>query len=126
MTAQLNRRRFERFALSPMYTEVKVQRINDGRMAELAGYAYDISEGGLRVELDQRLQTGEHVNVTLSFPGAADGDDAVQLACEAVWVNDELDDPIMPRMALRIMKYLGDSSHSRLLQFIGSGVARAA
>ncbi len=111
-----------------MYTEVIVQRIAAGRMAELTGHAYDISEGGLRVELDGRLEIGEHVNLTLILPGYSDHDldGVIHLGCETVWLNDEIDDPIMPRTALRIVKYLSDDSRDRLLRFLGSRLAGRA
>jgi hypothetical protein len=126
---KLNRRAFDRFKLQPMYTDARVGRICGGRMDEVQGYACDISEGGIRLELDEPLEIGECINVTLLLPGCGSDEEAsrIHLACEVVWRSDELDDPIMPRIAARITKYLGDDSRRRLLQFIGSGLcARAA
>ncbi|MGI9013852.1 MAG: PilZ domain-containing protein [Phycisphaerales bacterium] len=124
--ATLNRRQFERFSVAPMYTEVKVQRIDDGRMSELSGYAYDLSEGGLRIELEDRLDIGEHVNVSLRLPGEAENDPQIHLACEMVWINDEDDDPVMPRMALRVLRYLSDDSRRRLIGYLSRGAAGRA
>lgn len=126
--AMIDRRRHERFALPPMCNEVRVQRIRSGRMELLTGSAYDVSEGGLRIELDDRLEPGEHVNATLVLPGT--GDDAhpreVYLACDVKWVNPEDDDPAMPRMALGIVRFLDETSRARLLTFLGARPALRA
>jgi len=128
-TAPVDRRRFERFTLQPMLTTVIVRRVREGRMQELRGHAYDISEGGLRIELDERLDVGEPVNVEVSLPGANPFDNCrtILAACEVVWVNDELDDPAAPRMALRIVHFHGDGSRERLLRYFGTrALPRAA
>jgi len=117
----IERRQFDRFALQPMYTRVTVQRISSGRMEEHEGYAYDISEGGLRIELDERLDRGEHVNIAIELPGGGADPTIIRAACCVVWVNDEVDDPAMPRMALRIEKYFDAASRTRLIRFLGSG-----
>lgn len=122
VAAAIDRRQFDRFALQPMYTRVLVQRIVDGRMEEHEGFAYDVSEGGIRVELDERLDRGEHVNVTLELPGSS-GHLTIQAACQVVWVTDEIDDPAMPRLALRIIKYFDAESRAGFVRFLGSGYA---
>ena len=116
----IDRRQFDRFALQPMYTRVVVQRVAGGRMEEYEGYAYDISEGGMRIELDERLERGERVNVTLELPGGCEPL-PIRSACRVAWVNDEMDDPAMPRMALRVIKYFDQESRGRLIRLLGSG-----
>lgn len=127
-TKQYDRRQFERFALEAAYSPITVNRISDGKMMELTGFVYDISEGGLRIELDERLQLGEHVNVEFVPPmvNLDDNCTVIRAACEVVWINDEIDDPAMPRMALSITKYQDHQGRNSLIQFLGSGHARRA
>lgn len=126
--AMIDRRRHERFALHAACNEVRVQRIREGRMELLTGSAYDVSEGGLRIELDDRLEPGEHVNVTLQLPGtgSAAHPREVSLACEVKWVNPDDDDPAMPRMALGIVRFLDEASRARLFTFLGTRPALRA
>jgi len=125
---KLNRRHFERFAVQPMYSEIAVDRVLEGRMRRVEGHVYDVSEGGLRVELDERLDVGEHVNVSFVLPGQSrdDADAAIHAACQVVWVNDDLDDPAAARHALRVTAYQGERSRQRLLHCLSSGSFRRA
>lgn len=59
-------RQHDRLRLPTGYTAVHVKR--HGRA--LHGHAYDISMSGVRIELDQPLHFGEHVDLDLELPGA--------------------------------------------------------
>ncbi len=118
----INRRAHERFTVPPMYSHVKAS-LAGAQGPAMHGHAYDISECGVRIELDEPVHVGERLSVSIGLPGTGD------IACigAVVWINDELDDPGPRRLALRITEFAGDRDRHRLMQYIGSGrLARAA
>lgn len=116
------RRQFERFSLPAMFTTVHVTRVVDGAMCVLDGHAYDISAGGIRVELDDRLELGEMVNVELTLPlHLADEPSHVTFLGRAVWSNDTDDDPGPVRSAIEIFRFFDQEGRDRLLALLGSG-----
>lgn len=117
-----DRRRFERFALPAMYTTVRVHCVRDGRMTCLEGHAYDVSAGGMRVELDETLVPGEPVSVEITLPLHLTGDDgAIQTLGRAAWSNDSEDDPGPVRSAIEITRFVDAADRDRLLTILGSG-----
>jgi hypothetical protein len=124
----MNRRAFERFSLPPMLSPITVQRVRDGKMETLTGHAYDISEGGMRIEVDEPVAPGERLNITFVLPGFAEGDAAgtVCAACEVVWLTDAEDDPAFLRAGVRIVQYLDGASAQRMLNCFGGRWLRRA
>lgn len=118
-----NRRLHERFALQAMYTAVEATRAAAPADDPLTGHAYDISEGGARIELDEPLPEGEAVRLRFTLPGL---DRAVDARGHVVWVNPEDDDPGPRRMAMRFSDFAASSDRDRLLRFLGGGVRRVA
>ena len=119
----IDRRACERFTLMPMYTSVQAKRLADDATEELPGHAYDISEAGVRIELDQALEPGESITIDLTLPGATS---TIAASADVVWVNDAIDDPGPRRMALRFTNFRSDEDHDRLRRYLGSGVMRRA
>ncbi len=119
----IDRRACERFTLMPMYTSVAATRLADDAAAEIAGHAYDISEGGARIELDQALEPGEAIAIDITLPGATS---TVAASADVVWVNDAIDDPGPRRMALRFSNFRSHEDRDRLRRYLGSGVGRRA
>jgi hypothetical protein len=118
-----NLRQHERFALAAMYTSVEAHRSAQPAAEGLAGHAYDISESGVRLELDEPLPTGESVDLRLSLPGEHN---AVSVVGDVVWVNDAEDDPGPRRMALRFTSFAHEDDRDRLVRFLGRGCPRVA
>ena len=118
-----NRRQHERFALPAMYTSVEARRGASPVEERLTGHAYDISEGGVRVELDEPLLAGANLNLRLSLPGEQH---AVCVTGDVVWVNDTEDDPGPRRMALRFTSFPQQADRDRLVRFLGHGCPRVA
>ena len=119
----IERRRNERFALAPMYTDVTVQTVSDLQFRTLEGHAYDISQCGVRIELDEPLEIGDRVGVHLGLPGE---DVEVHAAADVVWRYESDDDPGPRRMALHFHDFLSTADRDRLIRFLGSGVQRVA
>ncbi len=112
MSQPQNRRAHVRHPLSPMYAPVTIQVVDGFKIHRYGGHAYDVSEGGVRIELDEPLVVGQPVAVLLDLPGMIQ---TVFAHAEVVWVNDELDDPGPRRMALRFTAFSSSSDHRRLL-----------
>ena len=70
-SAFVNRRRFERFSLRPMYTAVSLRRRSDDASSRLDGHAYDIGEGGVNVEIDEPIVAGEPIEIEIELPGCS-------------------------------------------------------
>lgn len=118
---RFNRREHERFRLSPMYTSVGVEP--KPRARKMFGHAYDISESGVRVELDEALSVGDIVTVQLELPSERHG-----ISSEACvrWVNDAQDDPGPRRMALQFTRFRSPLDQQRLRNYLGCGLLRLA
>ena len=122
-TKSIDRRTHQRFTLMPMYTTVEARRLVADVDQALLGHAYDISETGVRIELDEALEPGESIAVHLTLPGATS---SVAASADVVWVNDEMDDPGPRRMALRFTKFRSDQDHDCLLRYLGGALVRRA
>ena len=123
MTQLENRRAHPRHTLTPMYAPVTIQVIDGFKISRLGGHAYDVSEGGVRIELDVPLAVGQPVAVLLDLPGMTR---TVFARAEVVWVNDEMDDPGPRRMALRFSAFSSTDDRLRLLAHLGELDARRA
>lgn len=119
-----NRRRFERFSLPVGYTAVTVQRSSADAATILTGHAYDISESGVRFELDEALDEGENVAASIMLPCE---NSAVLVNARVVWLNDSMDDPGPRRMALDFESFASVGDRTRLVNYLSrSHLARAA
>lgn len=129
-TNSVNRRKFERFVVSPMYTEVKVCALDEHRPTFM-GHAYDVSEGGVQFELDRAIETGTQVAMELTFPGGAygthgdEGGNTVVVIGNVVWADDSEPGPV--RMAIAITRFAKDVDRERLIRQLSTQrVKRAA
>jgi hypothetical protein len=97
----MDRRNAERFRLETALVRVVVgaHGTSPDTKGFFEGHAYDISEGGLRVELDAPLPVGTPVDVELHFPGLGA---PVRLVGSVARLFDEIDDPGPRRMGLDV------------------------
>lgn len=119
-----NRRRHVRVRLQPMYSWVEVKPQHGG---EYTGHAYDISESGVRIELDEPLSVGAKVELAIGLPGqspANAGEPSIRAAADVVWVNDHDDDPGPRRMALAFEAFTTESDRHSLMRYISAGTQR--
>jgi hypothetical protein len=127
----VNRRRFERFSLRPMYTSVSLRK--QGGTAAVAGHAYDIGEGGVSVEVDEALVPGERVAVEIDLPGCSR---VIAAEGEVVRLEDEfgpltVDRSLVPigpaRVAVRFDRFGNGQDLPALRRYLGEGwLQRAA
>jgi hypothetical protein len=127
----VNRRKFERFVLRPMYTPVAARTL-DREDFVFEGHAYDVSEGGIQFELDHPIAPGTPVALQITLPTGPNGhtDDigpgrSVFVMGNVVWIDDSEPGPV--RHALAITRFVRLGDRERLIKQLTSGrFARAA
>ncbi len=126
MRQRLNRRRFERFATSPMYTPLAVRlAVAGGRVHE--GHAYDISEGGVRFELDDPIAPGTPIEITITLPGATPRRDRSFAATgQVVWSRRDPDEPGPTQMAAVFTRFAAADRARLVERLAGRRGSRAA
>ncbi len=117
------RREHERIRVQPMYTAVTACPSDRGNDLRLEGHVYDISKGGVRIELDEALDPGEMVALQLVLPGAPS---VVEASASVVWVHDEYDDPGPRRMALQFTGFPNNQHRDSLGDYIDREGGRCA
>lgn len=122
-TPVTERRRHERHRLEPMYTAVSIQRVEGMVVQTMEGHAYDISLGGARIELDEPMNAGDRVALSLRLPGELT---CVYVCGRVIWVNDDDDDPGPRRLAVQFTRFLTDDDRTRLLRYMSATSTRRA
>lgn len=124
-SAFVNRRRFERFSLRPMYTAVSVRRHADAASSRLDGHAYDIGEGGVNIEVDEPLVAGEPVEIEIDLPGCSR---RIAAHGRIVRCEDDPHDVLGPcRLAVKFEGFESDLDLPALRRYLGEGwLMRAA
>jgi hypothetical protein len=118
-----NRRLHTRFTLPAMYAPVAV-RLMDDEQFTFTGHAYDISEGGLRFELDRGIDAGTQVAVQVTLPGEVKPEDgpsrSVFAFANIVRLQDD-DEPGPVRMAAVFSRFAREADRQRLVKQLESG-----
>jgi hypothetical protein len=122
-----NRRTHERVSVAPMYTHVGVNV--PGTAEVLEGHSYDVSEGGVQIELDEVIEPGTQVGLELVLPltgrlRLADEDRIVQVIGNVVWVDDTEPGPV--RLAVAFTRFANEAHRARLVEQIAPRKLRAA
>lgn len=125
MIAGKDRRRFARFALPSMYTQVEARAL-DAENFEWKGHAYDISEGGMRFELDRPIEPGSQIAVRLQLPGAESlkitDRRPVYAFANVVWIEeDDVEQGGPIRMACVFTRFVMPGDEERLRRRLRSG-----
>lgn len=125
MFAGRDRRKHPRYVLPSMYTEIAVRPIEEETF-RFAGHAYDISEGGMRFEIDDALEPGSSAAIRIQLPGAQWMRPAdrrpVYVMANIVWVEqDDLDHPGPVRMACVFRTFVQEGDRERLMRRLMSG-----
>ncbi len=119
MKQRIERRAFERFATAPMYTTISARTLEEQNFTR-HGHAYDISEGGVRFELDEPIEPGTAVAVQISLPAAAfeAGDIGPGRAIFVVGnvVRCDIDEPGPCKLAVAFSRFARSGDRDRLLR----------
>lgn len=119
----VNRRRFERFRLQPMYTPISLCRLDNQRVLE--GHSYDISEGGVQFELDEPIESGTPVAIEIALPRPGRRPTTIEVLGNVVWTDESEPGPV--RMAVEIKSFALPEDRDSLRQYVAIGrIARAA
>lgn len=124
----INRRQFPRFQLEAMYTPIAV-RLLDSEIFTIEGHAYDISEGGIRFELDRAVAPGTRIAMQITLPNHDISEPgpgrSVFVFANVVWLEDE-DEPGPVRMAAVFTHFARANDKDRLIRQFATGRYRAA
>ena len=124
----INRRRHARFQLEPMYTPVAVRTL-DKEVFDIEGHAYDISEGGIRFELDRAVPPGTKIAMQITLPNLDSREigpgRSIFVFANVIWIEDE-DEPGPVRTAAVFTHFARAGDRERLLRQFASGRFRAA
>ena len=119
----IERRTSPRVQLSPMHSPVTIQHVEDLSLSNLEGHAYDISETGVRLEIDIPVEVGSTLALNMGLPGQTTD---MFVAGKVVWINDEEDDPGPRRLAMRFTDFLSNGDKTRLTTFLDNETERIA
>lgn len=120
-----DRRRHQRYLLPSMYTTVEARPLDRDEF-EWKGHAYDISEGGMRFELDHPIEPGTRIALRIGLPGAEHlrltERRPVYVFANVVWLEeDDLDQPGPVRMACVFGRFVVPGDRERLVRRLASG-----
>ncbi|HBS28646.1 MAG TPA: hypothetical protein DEB06_04145 [Phycisphaerales bacterium] len=120
-----DRRRHPRYLLPSSYTAVEARPM-DSESFDWKGHAYDISEGGMRFELDHPVEPGTRIAVRIQLPGAEflrlTERRPVYVFANVVWIEeDDLDQPGPVRMACVFHRFVMPGDKERLCKRLASG-----
>lgn len=101
-----------------MYSHVAVTLPGGERML---GHSYDVSEGGVQIELDDVIEPGTAVEIELVLPYTgmlrlADDDRVVRVTGNIVWADDSEPGPV--RLAVAFSRFASAEDRTRLLEQI--------
>ena len=112
-----------RLKLPAMYTFVRVKPKGHQRYC-WSGHVCDISESGMRFELDSPLEPGSHVQVRVMLPGVKHI--IIQATGRIVRLHDDIDERGPMRMAMLFDTFNRKGDHQRLAQYLSHAQRRAA
>lgn len=119
------RRAHTRFLLPSMYTNIAVRPLDQEEFT-WEGHAYDISQGGMRFEIDHPIAPGTTVALRIELPGSASLKASERRPVYAfgnvVWIEeDDLDQAGPVRMACVFKRFVQPGDQERLLTRLKSG-----
>ena len=112
-----------RITLPAMYTLVRVRPRGVGRYS-WTGYAYDISNTGMRFELDEAVQPGAPLDVRVMLPGRKTA--TFHASGRVVRMHDDADEPGPVRMGMRFDEFRRQSDRDHLSSYLALAVSEAA
>lgn len=110
----MNRRDASRVPVRAAYSSVAV--MHDGSTERLTGHVYDISEKGLRFEVDRALPVGSSIELELIVPP----EESIRVTARVVRVYDEADDPGPRRMGAEFIGFVSPGDEARLDDLLDS------
>lgn len=122
MLSGWERRGYTRYTMPSMYTSLVVRPVGiDG--PPLEGHVYDLSEGGIRFEVDRQLVPGTEVELDISLPGpSAPGAASLRAVARVVRLEeDDLDGAGPVRTSCAFSAFADDLTHEALVRQLTGG-----
>lgn len=116
-------RKSSRLKLLAMYSYIRV-RPHDAREFCWSGHIYEVSDTGLRFELDDVVALGTLVEVQATLPGRCST--IVNLSGRVVRYHDDPDDPGPIRVGMMIESFSTENDRHLWLDYIRSSQSRKA
>ena len=116
-------RQARRLKLPPMYTFVRV-RLHGHERYCWTGHIYDVSQSGMRFELDEPLEPGTVVDVRALLPGAHHV--VINASGQIVRLHDEAGEPGPVRMGLSFDRFDAGEDEQRLCDYMALAQTKAA
>jgi len=118
-----DQRRFARFTLEPGYTRVVIDSV-DGRVVDpIEGHAYDLGEGGIRLEADEVPPAGARVGILLELPGEGW---PIAVSGRVIRAVDDGDELGAKRVAIAFHAFRSPFDRARLVRWLGRAGREAA
>lgn len=116
--SSIDRRQHERFAVNPSVTPILVRTLDETEFRR-TGHAYDISEGGVRFELDIPIDPGTPIAMQIDVPAPPHQEivgpgRAVFVLANVIWADE--DEPGACVMAAAITRFCRAGDKDRLLR----------
>lgn len=103
--------------LPAMYTLVKVREKSTGTRFDHAGYIYDISTSGMRIELDTLLEPGTQLTARLMLPGDKKPV-VINLTGWVVRHHDDDEEGGPTRMGIAFEKFKSQADEDKLFDYL--------
>lgn len=90
MAALIDRRRHPRFLMPSAYTGAAVRRMAEHAMEDRfcrEGHVLDLSEGGVRLEIDEPIAPGERVAVRVDLPAPGGEQRPLYAIGNVIWLD---------------------------------------
>ena len=117
LAASAEARRHPRLKLPAMYTLLRARPVGEDRY-RWTGYIYDVSEGGLRIELDEQLDPGTTIEVRGVLPGSRGT--SFRATGSVVRLHDAEEDFGPFRMGIALHEFKHEADHERLNGYLRS------
>ena len=106
-----------------MYTVVRVRPRGDKRY-RWTGFAYDISNTGMRFELDEALEPGSHLEVRVMLPGSPPS--TFRATGRVIRMHDDPDEPGPVRMGMHFETFRLAADRKHLAGYLSGRLSQAA
>lgn len=115
MQSGVEARQSPRLRLPAMYTLIRLRKKGDSRF-NYTGYIYDISQTGMRFELDDPMTPGTELEFRALLPGSQTT--TFSASGHLVRMHDDMEEPGPVRMAIKIDKFKTVVDRDMLKQYI--------
>ena len=123
MQSGVEARQAPRLRLPAMYTLIRLRKKGESRF-NYTGYIYDISQTGMRFELDDPMTPGTELEFRALLPGSQTT--TFSASGHLIRMHDDMDEPGPVRMAIQFDKFKTVVDRQMLHQYLDQRRGRVA